>query len=76
LGYGTQGGGLHYRPSIDIKYTTPPKEITVESSNVMTISEDDIIEGRVSCGFDKDGEKIYGFLSFDHRSFQIWIGYQ
>jgi len=65
LGYGTQGGGLHYRPSIDIKYTTPPKEITVESSNVMTISEDDIIEGRVSCGFDKDGEKIYGFLSFD-----------
>ncbi len=24
LGYGTQGGGLHYRPSIDIKYTIPP----------------------------------------------------
>jgi len=38
LGYGTQGGGLHYRPSIDIKYTIPPTTLTLESSNVMTIS--------------------------------------
>ncbi len=65
LGYGTQGGGLHYRPSIDIKYTIPPTTLTLESSNVMTISEDEVIEGRLSCGFDKSREKIYGFLSFD-----------
>ncbi len=31
----------------------------------MTISEDEVIEGRLSCGFDKSREKIYGFLSFD-----------
>ncbi len=61
LGYGTQGGGLHYRPSIDIKYTIPPTTLTLESSNVMTISEDEVIDGRLSCGFDKGREKIYGF---------------
>jgi len=65
LGYGTQGGGLHYRPSIDIKYTIPPTTLTLEPSNIMTISEDEIVDGKLSCGFDKDREKIYGFLSFD-----------
>ncbi len=65
LGYGNQGGGLHYRPSIDIKYTTPPKEIAIEASNTMTISEDKVDENRLACGFDKNNEKIYGFISFN-----------
>ncbi len=65
LGYGNQGGGLHYRPSIDIKYTIPPKEIAIEASNSMTISEDEIEEDKLACGFDKNNEKIYGFISFD-----------
>ena len=65
LGYGNQGGGLHYRPSIDIKYTIPPKKIAIEASNSMTISEDEVKEGKLACGFDKNNEKIYGFVSFD-----------
>jgi len=30
LGYGNQGGGLHYRPSIDIKYTVPSTEVSID----------------------------------------------
>jgi hypothetical protein len=65
LGYGNQGGGLHYRPSIDIKYTIPPKEIAIEVSHTMTISEESIEEDKLTCGFDKHNEKIYGFMSYN-----------
>jgi len=68
LGYGNQGGGLHYRPSLDVKYTIPPKELTIEVSNTMTISEDGVEEGKLACGFDKNDEKIYGFMSYDLSS--------
>jgi len=65
LGYGNQGGGLHYRPSIDIKYTVPSEEIAIELSTAMTISEDEIIHDKLACGFDSEDEKIYAFMSFD-----------
>jgi hypothetical protein len=31
----------------------------------MTISEESIEEGKLACGFDRNDEKIYGFMSFD-----------
>ena len=65
LGYGTDGGGLHYRPAIDIKYTLPSKKATIELSNSMTIAPDEIISENMACGFNKDDEKIYAFMSFD-----------
>jgi hypothetical protein len=68
LGYGNQGGGLHYRPSIDIKYTVPSTEISIDLTNSMTISDIEIEYDKLACGFDKENEKIYGFMSFDLSS--------
>jgi hypothetical protein len=65
LGYGHQGGGLHYRPSIDIKYTIPSEEMAIEISTAMTISDYEIIEDKLACGFDGEDEKVYAFISFD-----------
>ncbi|HHH19528.1 MAG TPA: peptidase [Campylobacterales bacterium] len=68
LGYGNQGGGIHYRPSIDIKYTVPTREIAIDLSSAMTISEDEVKEQSLACGFDEDHEKIYAYMSFDLSS--------
>jgi len=68
LGYGNQGGGLHYRPSIDIKYTVPPQSEAIEISTAMTIADDQIIQDRLACGFDGNNEKVYAFMSFDLSS--------
>ena len=65
LGYGNQGGGIHYRPSIDIKYTIPEEEITIDIANAMTISESEINTSTLACGFDEKHGKIYAYMSFD-----------
>jgi len=65
LGYGNGGGGLHYRPSIDIKYTVPSNEVSIKLQNSMTITPEDIIHESLACGFNKDDEKIYAYMSFD-----------
>ncbi len=65
LGYGNQGGGLHYRPSIDIKYTIPSKEIEIPLENSMTIAPDNIAQDSLACGFNENDEKIYAYMSFD-----------
>ncbi|MBU1666847.1 peptidase [bacterium] len=65
LGYGNEGGGLHYRPSIDIKYTVPSEEVTIDLQNSMTISPNNITPEAMACGFNKNDEKIYAYMSFD-----------
>jgi len=65
LGYGNGGGGLHYRPAIDIKYTIPSEDISISLQNSMTISPEDIIPDKMACGFNKNDEKIYAYMSFD-----------
>ncbi len=68
LGYGNEGGGLHYRPSIDIKYTVPSEKIAIALENSMTISPDEITPEIMACGFNKNDEKIYAYMSFDLTS--------
>ncbi len=68
LGYGNQGGGLHYRPSIDIKYTVPSEQMALEISTAMTISDYEITHDKLACGFDGEEEKVYAFMSFDLSS--------
>ncbi len=68
IGYGNQGGGLHYRPSIDIKYTIPSKKVSIELQNSMTITPQEINMETLACGFNKDDEKIYAYMSFDLSS--------
>ncbi len=64
LGYGPFGGGIHYRPHLDIKYTLPPTKLEIKPTVITTISKEEIIPDKLSCGFDKDGNKIYGFMDF------------
>jgi len=68
LGYGNQGGGLHYRPSMDIKYTVPSEKVTIELANSMTIAPDEITQDAMACGFTAEDEKIYAYMSFDLSS--------
>jgi predicted deacylase len=65
LGYGKFGGGIHYRPNIDIKYTLPSQEVLIHTSSVCTLSKNDIDYNNLSCGFDKNNDKIYGLMCFD-----------
>ena len=65
LGYGNGGGGLHYRPSIDIKYTVPSEEVCIPLQNAMTITPTEIVPDDMACGFTKEDEKVYAYMSFD-----------
>ncbi len=65
IGYGKFGGGIHYRPSLNIKYTIPPVQIEIKSQTLSSISKDFNNPDILTCGFDKDGLKIYGYMEFD-----------
>jgi hypothetical protein len=65
LGYGNQGGGLHYRPSLDIKYTVPSEQVSIGLSNSMTIAPKGITAESMACGFTENDEKVYAYMSFD-----------
>ncbi len=65
LGYGSFGGGIHYRPHLEIKYTMPSTEIIIKPSKLSIISKDGTIDNDLACGFDKDGDKVYGYMDFD-----------
>ncbi len=64
IGYGRFGSGIHYRPNLEITYTRQPKVVEVFPTSVNTISKDGIIPGKLSSGYDNDGDKIYGQLAF------------
>jgi hypothetical protein len=64
IGYGKFGGGIHYRPILDIKYSVEPEKIILPAKRLHTISPDNITEGLKS-GYDKSGEKVYGYMDFD-----------
>jgi hypothetical protein len=65
LGYGRFGGGIHYRPNIQVKYKVPAQKLVIRNSKIATISKESIDETKLCCGFDKDNDKIYGFMQFD-----------
>ncbi len=65
IGYGPFGGGIHYRPSLHVKYTLPSTKITLKPNKIATIWKDKIEEGELKCGFDSQNSKIYGLMSFD-----------
>jgi len=65
LGYGSFGGGIHYRPNLYIKYTLPSKTVQIPASKIATIGHEERQEGQLSCGFDKENHKIYGYMEFE-----------
>ncbi|NPA27835.1 MAG: peptidase, partial [Epsilonproteobacteria bacterium] len=68
IGYGKFGGGIHYRPMLDITYTIEPNEIRLSPNIESAISKDGVKDGILESGFDKSGNKIYGFVNFDLSS--------
>jgi len=64
IGYGNFGGGIHYRPILDIKYTVKKDKSHLKASVLTTISKNSIDDGLRS-GFDEDKNKVYGYLNFD-----------
>ena len=65
IGYGQFGGGLHYRPILDIKYTVEEKKVKLLAETLSTISKTKVQDSVLKSGFDVDGNKIYGYLDFD-----------
>lgn len=64
IGYGRFGGGIHYRPMIDIKYSIEENKMSLTPNRVLSISQDGINESLAS-GFDVKGDKVYGYMEFN-----------
>jgi len=64
IGYGRYGGGIHYRPMLDIIYTVPRTRIDLAPCTLATVSKGGTGEGLRS-GFDVQGDRVYGYLEFD-----------
>jgi len=64
IGYGNFGGGLHYRPILEVKYTMPTIKIEVSPRLQEEISIN-LKRGYLESGYDKKGNKIYGHLRYD-----------
>jgi predicted deacylase len=64
IGYGTFGGGLEYRPLIDIKYKLPSDLMSFEPQKALTVSSQNSVENSIKVGFDSSGDKIYGAIEF------------
>ena len=64
IGYGKFGGGLQYRPMLDIKYTVEEEKIKLPAETLSTICLDKKVEG-IKSGFDAEGHRVYGYLDFD-----------
>lgn len=65
IGYGQFGGGIHYRPILDVKYTISEQKINLPAATLTTIAKEGIEEGVLKSGFDADGNRVYGYLDFD-----------
>lgn len=64
IGYGRFGGGIHYRPMLDIKYTVAEQNISIAAETMVTIDTNGAKEGLAS-GYDSEGQKVYGLLDFN-----------
>ena len=64
IGYGKFGGGIHYRPILDIKYTLKNERIGLNATKQVTICTDKKEQGLKS-GFDAKGNKVYSYINFD-----------
>ncbi len=69
IGYGKFGGGLQYRPMLDIKYTVENERIKLNTQTQATICLNNKEEGLKS-GYDKEGQKVYSYLDFDLSQLQ------
>ena len=57
LGYGKFGGGLEYRPRLELTYTIEPEITTIYPKSVTTICKSNVRKDELIAGFDEDGYK-------------------
>ena len=65
IGYGRFGGGIHYRPNLELIYTREDQQLNLAPSAIHTIDKTAALPGTLKSGFDREGDKVYGHLSFD-----------
>ncbi len=68
IGYGKFGGGIHYRPNLEIKYTVPPTKVELKPVKLNSIYPDKVVRNELISGFDENKNKIYGYMEFDLSS--------
>lgn len=64
IGYGKFGGGIHYRPSLEIIYTVSPETAVMAPKALATIAADSTSTNTLRSGFDAQGGVVYGQAEF------------
>ena len=64
IGYGRFGGGIHYRPHLELIYTRSNQQLFLEPSRIHTIDKESVTPGTLKSGFDANYDKVYGHLEF------------
>ena len=72
LGYGKFGGGLAFRPHLEITYTLAPNRMELFPKQSFTVRADGVEEGKIVAGFDGEGKKIYATFDFELGSLPDW----
>ncbi len=65
LGYGKYGGGLPFRPYLDITYTLEPEQMALFPKHSFTVRADGVESSPIISGFDEKGRKIYATFDFE-----------
>ena len=72
LGYGKFGGGLAFRPQLEITYTLEPNTMELFPRQSYTVSAEGVEEGKILAGFDAKGRKIYATFDVELGSLPDW----
>ena len=72
LGYGKFGGGLAFRPHLEITYTLAPNRMELFPKASFTVAEKGVEAGKIAAGFDANGKKIYATFDFELGSLPDW----
>ena len=65
IGYGAFSGGLTFRPKLDISYTIEDAKLELLSCSEVTVTKENVLEDKLSIGYDSNGDKKFGCLEFD-----------
>ncbi|MDO6496768.1 M14 family zinc carboxypeptidase [Photobacterium sanguinicancri] len=64
IGYGRFGGGIHYRPNLDLIYTRKPYQVALSATDCHTIEREAHYPAELRSGFDYQGETVFGQVGF------------
>ncbi|WP_305405708.1 M14 family metallopeptidase [Photobacterium leiognathi] len=65
IGYGRFGGGIHYRPSLEVIYTKKTSRVAISASDCHTFTlQEPPQKNVIQCGFDSDENTVFGQVMF------------